>query len=310
MEQHDPENTNLDKAPDETQLNSSDEPTTGDLNEMVGSNWNDQTDEVAPDALDDLETSRSKLTLPAKGLAVGLVIGILIGGVGYFRNKSSQSALASKLIKDDTCLDATSVPPGFCFNSPVNVSLPPQTPLSALLGSHGSAVISASRSRIGIFGNAALLLHLTGLTGNDPGSSAPLSATKASAVSGTLSLAYSDLNATLQSGSNNGASIYYAGNNEIATSNQITYQGQQVPLVVISKIELKNSQLFLTPETVNALGRTAPASSVFANVAPVPVDIPSIPKGMKYQGITTTKKYLIFHLAGQNLTLSTLFDAG
>ncbi len=310
MEQRDPENTNLDKVPDETQLNSSDEPTPGDLNEMIGSNEHDQTDEVAPEALDELETTRSKLNLAAKGLAVGLAIGILIGGAGYFRTKSSQSALASKLIKEDTCLDPTSVPPGFCFNSPVNVSLPPKTPLSALLGSHGSAVISASRSRIGIFGNAALLLHLTGLTGTDPGSSAPLSTTKASAVSGTLSLAYSDLNATLQSGSSNGASIYYAGNNEIATSNQITYQGQQIPLVVISKIELKNSQLFLTPETVNALGRTAPASSVFANVAPVPVDIPSIPKGMRYQGITTTKKYLIFHLAGQNLTLSTLFDAG
>ena len=310
MEQHDPENTKLGKVPDGTPLNSIAESTPGDFDEIAGFNEHDQTDEVATDSLDDLETTRSKLNFAAKGLAVGLVIGILIGGAGFIRNKSSQSAFASKLINHDTCLDASSVPPGFCFNSPVNVSLPPQTPLSALLGSHASAVISASQSRIGIFGNAALNLHLTGLTGNDPGSSASLSTTKASAVSGTLSLAYSDLNATLQSGSSNGASIYYAGNNEIATSNRITYQGQQIPLVVISKIELKNSQLFLTPETVNALGRTAPASSVFASVAPVPVDIPSIPKGMKYQGITTTKKYLIFHLTGQNLRLSTLFNAG
>ncbi|TAN25304.1 MAG: DUF2993 domain-containing protein [Actinomycetota bacterium] len=309
MEQHDPEKALTHERPDGTEAGGNTSSVPGSFQEAAPFPDLDQPGEVPANVQDDAEPTRSKLIFAAKAIAIGLMIGIVIGGVGFIRNVSSQSELAGKLIKLDSCLGPTSVPSGFCFNSAVNVLLPPRNPISELLGSHDSAVISASQSRIGIFGNAALHLNLTGLTGNDPGSGATLGGTEASAVSGTLSLAYSDLNNTLQSGSANGASIYYAGNNEIATSNQITYQGQQIPLVVISKIELKNNQLYLTPETVNALGRTAPASTVFSNVAPVQVDIPSIPIGMRYQGISTTRNDLIFHLTGQNLRLSTLFNA-
>ncbi|MDA8081823.1 MAG: hypothetical protein M0Z96_09485 [Actinomycetota bacterium] len=257
------------------------------------------------------ETSqrRAGLVFALKAVAIGVVVGLLIGGFGFIRNRSSQSELADKLIKADTCLGATTSPNGFCFNSPVKVSLVPSNPVSELFGSQDVAVISAARSRIGGFANTTLKLRLAGFTGAGPGSSAPLAKTKVRQVNGTMSLAYSDLTHTLQSGSNNGASIFYVGNNEIGTSNQITYQGKQIPLVVISKIQLKNGQLFLTPETVNALGRTAPASSVFSSVAPVPVTIPTLPKGMAYESLTTTKQYLIFKLAGTSMTLNSLFNA-
>ncbi len=253
--------------------------------------------------------TRARVVFALKAVAIGVVVGVLIGGFGLIRNKSSQSELANKLIKADTCLGAATSPSGFCFNSAVSVSLIPSNPVSEILGSQDAAVISASRSRIGGFANAKLNLSLTGFTGAVPGSSAPLDQTNVRQVNGTMSLAYSDLTDTLQSGSNNGASIFYAGNNEIGTSNQITYQGKQIPLVVISKIELKGGQLFLTPETVNALGRTAPASSVFSSVAPVPVTIPTLPKGLTYKNLTTTKQYLVFQLEGASMTLNSLFNA-
>lgn len=253
--------------------------------------------------------TRGGLVFALKAVAIGVVIGLLIGGFGFIRNRSSQSELANKLIKADTCLSAATSSSGFCFNSAVDVELVPSNPMSELLGSQDAAVISAAKSRIGGFANAKLNLRLAGFTGAVPGSIASLDKTNVRQVNGTLSLAYSDLAHTLQSGSNNGASIFYVGNNEIGTSNQITYQGKQIPLVVISKIELKNGQLLLTPETVNALGRTAPASSVFSSVAPVPVTIPTLPKGMAYKGLTTTKQYLIFQLEGTSMTLNSLFNS-
>ncbi len=258
---------------------------------------------------EDPTKTRVRLVFALKAVTIGVVFGLLIGGFGFIRNRSSQSELAAKLINADTCLGAATSPSGFCFNSAVRVSLVPSNPVSELLGSQNAAVISAARSRIGEFANATLTLRLAGFTGAVPGSSAPLDKTNVRQVNGTMSLAYSDLTHTLQSGSNNGASIFYVGNNEIGTSNQITYQGKQIPLVVISKIELKNGQLFLTPETVNALGRTAPASSVFSSVAPVPVTIPTLPKGMAYKSLTTTKQYLVFQLEGARMALNSLFNA-
>jgi len=255
------------------------------------------------------DSRRTRFIFASKAIAIGLVIGLLLGAFGLVQNRASQSALANKLIKSDACLGPTTSPSGFCFNSAVTVSLIPGNPISGLIGSQDVAVISATESRIGVFTNAKLNLRLTGFGGAPPGSSAPLNKTVAHKVAGTLSLAYSDLTHTLQSGSSNGASIFYVGNNEIGTSNQITYQGKQIPLVVISKIDLKNGQLFLTPETVNALGRTAPASTVFSSVAPVPVSIPTIPKGMVYKSLTTSKQYLIFQFAGTNMSLSSLFNA-
>ena len=242
-----------------------------------------------------------------KFLATGLLIGIVVGGIAIFRNNSLQAAIANKLITTDTCLGSFTSPTGFCFNSPVKVSLASSNPLSQLYGSQNNAVVSSAKSRIGIFADAALELDLNGLEGAPLAGSGPLDKTSAASVSGTLSLAYSDLTHTLQSGSNPGSSIFYAGNNEIGTSNQVTYQGQSISLVVISKIELKNNQLYLTPETVNALGRSAPASSVFSSTAPVPINIASVPEGLSYLSVSTTKQYIVFRLAGKNISLGTLF---
>ncbi len=250
---------------------------------------------------------KSEIVFASKALGIGLLIGLLIGGIGLFRTQSSQAAFAKKLIRSDACPNSSSSPSGFCFNSPVTVSFASNNPLDQLTASQSTAVISASRSRIGIFANAVLDLQLGGMTGALPGSGAALDKTEASSVTGTLSLAYSDLTSTLQSSSNSGASIFYAGNNEIGTSNQVSYQGKTIPLVVISKIQLKNGQLYLTPETVNALGRTAPASAVFSSTAPVPIEIAAMPKGLSYSSLTTTKQYLVFHLAGRNISLGSLF---
>lgn len=256
------------------------------------------------------EASRkAKIVFALRAMAIGVLLGAIIGAFGYFRNLSSENALANKLVKADACQNFSTASSGFCFNSAVTVSIIASNPISEFSGSAETITISAAKSQIGIFANAELHVRLNGLSGANPAGGRPLDKTMASHVSGTLSLSYSDLTHTLQSGSSQAASIFYAGNNEIGTSNQISYQGKQIPLVVISKITLKNNQLYLTPETVNALGRTAPASSVFSSVAPVPVNIPSIPKGLKYQSLSTTKASLIFHLEGTNIPIGELFSS-
>ena len=256
------------------------------------------------------ETERAaEIRFAAKALAIGLAAGILIGGISLLLHNSVQSAFANKLIKQDTCPTVASSPSGFCFDSAVSVAFIANNPLSQIAASQANAVISASQSRIGIFGRAKLNMRLSGLSGASPASNAPLSNTRASQVTGTLSLAYSALTSTLQSGSNSKASIFYVGNNQIGTSNQVSYQGQQITLTVISKIELKNNLLYLTPETVNALNHSAPASSVFSSVAPVPVDIAVLPTGMHYTGLTLSKKLLTFEFSGQRVELGSLFNS-
>ena len=216
-------------------------------------------------------------------------------------------SLASKLITKDHCGSSSTSPSGFCFNSPVTVSYNPSNPLNQLLAQPGIVTIDAAQSRIGLFGNSHVTLKLTGLKGSNPST---ILSSISQRVTATLSMQYTELTKTLQSGSSNGASIFYAGKNgEIATSNNISYQGKIIPLKVISKIDLKNNQLYLTPLTVSALGNTAPASSVFSNVSPVPVTIPTLPKGLNYQSIQTTKNELVFVIAGNHIPLSNLFSA-
>lgn len=256
----------------------------------------------------DLKGSRYELALAGKYLGLGLLIGTLIAGTGYVRTHSAQKALADSLVSRDHCGPSSSIPSGFCMNSGVSVALYSSSPLGEITGSFGSATISATRARIGIFGDANLNLKLTGLSPVSSGL-AMLSNSEAGSLTGTLSMNYANLTHTLQNGSNNGASIFYAGQNEIGTSNDIPYQGQTIPLVVISRIELKNGKLFLTPLTVKALGRSAPASSVFTSVAPVPVAIPTMPKNVSYTTLETTKNQLIFNFSGKHVPLTQLFSA-
>ncbi len=261
-----------------------------------------------PDALAEESAKGAEIPFAAKALAIGLAAGILVGGIGLLLHDSAQSAFANKLIKQDTCPTAASSPSGFCFDSAVSVAFLANNPVSQIASSQANAVISAPKSRIGIFGRAELNMRLSGLSGASPASNAPLSNTRASQVTGTLSLAYSALTSTLQSGSNSKASIFYVSNNQIGTSNQVSYQGQQITLTVVSKIELKNNLLYLTPQTVDALNHSAPASSVFSSVAPVPVDIAALPKGMHYTGLTLSKYLLTFQFSGQNVELGSLFN--
>lgn len=240
-------------------------------------------------------------------LAIGLVIGALISGIAVIRTQSSQMSLASKLIAKDHCGPDTTSPSGFCFNSAVAVSYNPTNPVNQLLAQPGTVTIDAAQSRIGLFGNSHVTLKLTGLKGS---SASTILSSTSQRVTATLAMQYTELTKTLQSGSSSGASIFYAGKSgEIATSNNISYQGKIIPLQVISKIDLKNNQLYLTPLTVSALGNTAPASSVFSNVSPVPVTIPTLPKGLDYQSIQTTKNQLIFIISGNHIPLASLFSA-
>ncbi|NNN19676.1 MAG: hypothetical protein HKL84_07460, partial [Acidimicrobiaceae bacterium] len=240
MQNDEREHKTIDENPAETSFGTLDSSQSPDFPAPIELAIPDQSQISEPDSGDARETLKSKISFAAKTTALGILIGITIGGIGFIRNESSQGALATKLIHSDTCLGANTAPSGFCFSSPVTVSLPPANPISELLGSHGTATISAPKSQIGIFSDAALTLRLTGLSGASPTSNSSLKNTSAAKVAGTLSLAYSGLTRTLQSGSNNGASIYYVGNNEIGTKNQVLYQGQQISLVVVSKIELKN----------------------------------------------------------------------
>lgn len=271
--------------------------------------------EAGPDADEEsLETDRTpprreQALFALKFLAIGALIGVILGGAAYLRLHSVQASVASKLIKNDSCLSATTSPSGFCFNAPVSVRLKSANPVSQLVGLGNEAVISSPQARIGLFGNSILNMEISGITGGSLGSGATLTSTKVGSVSGSFSLAYKALTQTLQSGAANAASIYYYGKNEIGTSNVISYQGKQIPLVVVSKISLKNGVLYLAPVTVSALGHTAPASSVFSNTAPVPVTIPTLPKGARYTGIVTNKKYLVFSFKGSNINAASLFNA-
>jgi hypothetical protein len=266
-----------------------------------------ETIQDQPEELDSGSKSKQWLISSLVSLVIGLVIGALISGVAVVRTQSSQMSLASKLIAKDHCGPNTTSPSGFCFNSPVAVSYNPSNPLNQLLAEPGTVTIDATQSRIGLFGNSHVTLKLTGLKGS---SASTILSSTSQRVTATLAMQYTQLTKTLQSGSSNGASIFYAGKSgEIATSNNISYQGKIIPLKVISKIDLKNNQLYLTPLTVSALGNTAPASSVFSNVSPVPVTIPTLPKGLNYQSIQTTKNELIFVISGNHVPLANLFSA-
>lgn len=242
-----------------------------------------------------------------KALGIGLLIGVLVAGVGFVRKESAQSGFSSLLARVDSCGSASTTPSGFCLNAPASVALIANNPASELLGNNSEAIISSGKASIGKYKDAALQLTLSKITGQPLGGSTNLAGVRAGEIVGTLSLPYKELSATLQANSNSGASIFYAGQGKIGTSNNISYQGKEIPLVVISKIELKNGQLLLTPETVNALGRTAPASAVFSNISPVPIVIPTLPKGMSYKSLGMTKQALVFHMTGTSVTLNNLF---
>lgn len=308
------------QSADDLGHHSSDSPHEQKIDESVPLAENDTTEndteldnhfpDVTQEQPEEFETgSNSKQWIISSlvSLVIGLVLGALISGVAIVRTQSSQMSLASKLITKDHCGSSSTSPSGFCFNSPVTVSYNPSNPLNQLLAQPGIVTIDAAQSRIGLFGNSHVTLKLTGLKGSNPST---ILSSISQRVTATLSMQYTELTKTLQSGSSNGASIFYAGKNgEIATSNNISYQGKIIPLKVISKIDLKNNQLYLTPLTVSALGNTAPASSVFSNVSPVPVTIPTLPKGLNYQSIQTTKNELVFVIAGNHIPLSNLFSA-
>lgn len=255
------------------------------------------------------DSRRAELKFAVKSIVVGLLIGVIVAGVGYLKTSSSQHSFASQLIEVDTCGDASSVPSGFCFNSPVSVAFSPSNPLSQFLGTTSHANVTAAKARLGIFGDSTVALDISKLSGAAIGKNSPLSKTKAGTISGTISLAYAALTNTLRSSSSTSASIFYAGKNEIGTTNEVSYQGQNIALTVTSKISLKNNSLYLSPITVSALGHSAPASSIFSSTAPVPVDIPTLPKGMKYSSIETTKNYLIFHVVGSDVSLQSIFNS-
>lgn len=242
-------------------------------------------------------------------IGIGLLVGIVLAGTGYFRLASSQSSAASHLISNDACLGATTNPSGFCFNSPVSVTSKTSNPISQIAAQSSETKVAATKARIGIFGNSILSMDLKGIGASSINSGTKLSTQNISSVNGSFSMEYKSLTQSLQSGSSNAASIYYYGKNEIATSNEITYQGKLIPLVVISKISLSNGSLYLAPVTVNALGHSAPASSVFSSTSPVPVSIPKLPKGLKYTSLDTTKQYLTFGFKGNNVAVNSLFNA-
>lgn len=268
--------------------------------EATESNLDDETEEGAP----------AKRLVPAlSALAIGLAIGIVISGIGVIRTHSSQSSLASFLVKTDRCGASTTLPTGICFNSPVSVNYNPTNPLNQFLATPGTIKLSAAQARIGIFGNSNITLRIAGLNTSTIGNSAAFKSSTSGTITGTISMPYSQLTHTLQSGSNTGAKIFYVGANEIGTSNDISYQGKTIALEVTSKIALSKNELYLTPLTVTALGHTAPASSVFSNVSPVPVTIPKLPSGMRYSSLDTTKSQLVFNLAGSQVRFGSLFNA-
>lgn len=270
---------------------------------------NSQDSEDANLDVNPKDSKRVELAFAAKSIGIGLLIGIVLAAVGYLRTSSVQHGFANQLVKSDTCGDLASIPSGFCFNSPVSVESNSSNPLSPFMGSTSSATVAALKTRIGIFGNSNVTLSLSKLSGAAVGSSSPLNKTKAGIISGTISLAYAELTNTLRSSSSTSASIFFAGKDEIGTTNEVSYQGQNIALTVTSKVSLKNNSLYLAPITVSALGHSAPASSIFSSTAPVPVVIPKLPKGMKYSSIETTKKNLIFHVVGSNISLGSVFHS-
>lgn len=301
----------------ETQLADVEDTSMESSNKFTGNSSNDlQVDDgisnTDNDNVDDEsnESSPRRRVIPAlSALAIGLAIGIVISGIGVIRTQSSQSSLASFLVKTDGCGANTTLPSGVCFNSPVSVNYNPTNPLNQFLATPGTINLSATQARIGIFGNSTIKLQIAGLETSTIGNLKAFNSSTSGNITGSISMPYSQLTHTLQSGSNTGAKIFYVGANEIGTSNNISYQGKTIALEVTSKIALSKNELYLTPVTVTALGHTAPASSVFSNTSPVPVTIPKLPSGMKYSSLNTTKSQLVFNFTGSKVKLGSLFNA-
>ncbi len=235
--------------------------------------------------------------IPGKIIGIIFVALVLIAVVaGIVPKGTAKNSIPSNFAISARCPLKPAASARFCLESPavVRVTAP---------GNTNQLDLSAPSSELGLWPNAVLAFKLSNVKG--PIRMANFSKMTAAKVVGTITVSYKEFSVSV---GNNGTNMFYAGNGEMGILTTSVVRAVYTPITINSGLQVHGEQVVITTKTININGRTLPPVAVPGRPgSPSAASIPPLPPGMHYTGVKATEQGLIFHIAGSNESLKTLF---